>query len=92
MLKELEVELGELKTSAGQHGKRACRLLAHAAYSRYLKLLENGRVKIDRATGDTWEKVRSELQQLHFGEFGSENGRIWQRTEQTNLQQGYFNK
>ena len=46
----------------------------------------------ERATGDTWEKMRSELQKLHLGEFGSENGRIWQRTELTNLQQGYLHK
>ena len=172
MLKELETELGELKTPAGQHGKRACQLLSHPTYSRYLKLLKSGRVKVDRAkvkaeekhdgkyllrtsddtlppedvalgykqlleveaafrtlkstldlrpvyhrleerirahvlvcwlallliriaeraTGDTWEKMRSELQQLHLGEFGGENGRIWQRTELTNLQQGYLNK
>ena len=30
----------------------------------------------ERATGDTWEKMRSELQQLQLGELGSESGRI----------------
>ena len=43
-------------STADQHGKRACQLLSHSTYNRYLKLLKNGRVKVDRAKVKAEEK------------------------------------
>lgn len=171
-LKKLEQELKELKTPQGQHGKRACELLSHQTYKRYLKLLKSGTVKIDRAkvkeeekldgkyllrtsddtlatedvalgfkqlseveaafrslkntlelrpvyhrleerirahvllcwlalllvrvseraTGESWDRLRQELQKIHLGEFSGDNGQVWQRTELTPTQQGYFKR
>jgi len=41
-------------------------------------------------TGDTWPKIRQQLQQIHLGRFEGKKGFVCQRTELTNKQISYF--
>jgi transposase len=44
----------------------------------------------ERETGETWLKMRHELQKLHLGEFKGKHGQVLQTTEITNEQKSYF--
>lgn len=57
VIKGLEEQLREQKTPPGQHGKKTCELLSHPTCGRYLRLLKDGRVKIDRGRVREEEKL-----------------------------------
>ena len=46
----------------------------------------------ERQTGLTWDKIRSDMERMHLGEFQSKDGRILQRTELTPEQANILKK
>lgn len=44
----------------------------------------------EHETGDTWPKIKQQLQQIHLGRFEGKKGFVCQRTELTNKQTSYF--
>jgi transposase len=47
---------------------------------------------IETTTGDTWNSIRADLQELHVGTFEGPAGTFRQRTELTTAQRGLFDK